>query len=461
MRMENKRFYDLEDPFEEGWRTPPPTPGSILRMILRQTPMIVMVTILCGLVAMGLAILSTPLYTARVSLYVGPDGGAEIANEAATAIDLDTQAELIRSDPTTLAVVDSIGLDPSELNLQGSRLRAMIEDLRVRLGLTPPVEAADDQTAALIQAVRNGLSVSRVGNTRIIEIGYTAATPEIAATLANAYADVQIGGQMDSATASAERRIGRLEDRADSMRALAAEADARMREILRRNSQPFSDPTELQNEAAALRQRLTELERDASLLQSEVAIRSEDGREADPALLSTDDPASRQLLSDLYAAQDRLAELEEQEARSEPAIAAINENIRTIQARIAQEIRFGAMSSALALEANEAEQEIVRDQIGRLNELLTSEDWADLEAARRDRTFYETAYQDYLARLEATERDGPSASALRVVATALPPSAPSSPDYKIVLAISVVLGLVIGIAIAAIREWNRSAAKAA
>ena len=456
MRMD-KRFVELKDPIDEGWRSPPPTPRSIFRMILRNTPLIVGAVLLSVILAMGLAILSVPLYTASVSLYVEPDGGAEIANEAATAIDLDTQAELIRSDPTTLAVIDSVGLDASELNLSGSRLRGLIEDLRVRLGLAETPDGVDDRTAALIQAVRSGLSVSRVGNTRIIEIGYTAATPEIAATLANAYADVQIGGQLDTSASSAERRVARLQERADDMRDLVAGADTRMREILRRNSQPYSDPAEVQAEAATLRQRRTDLEREASLLRSQAALIPDATETGDPALLSTDDPANRQLLTDLYAAEARLAELTAQEPPSEPAIDAINANIRTLRARIGQEIRFSGMSTDRQLRAIEAEQAIVEDQIDHLNRLLTSEDWAELEAARRDRTFYETAYQDYMGRIETAERDGPLPTALRVVATALPPAAPSSPNYKVVLAISIMLGLVIGIGIAALREWNRHA----
>lgn len=64
-------------------------------------------------------------------------------------------------------------------------------------------------------------------------------------------------------------------------------------------------------------------------------------------------------------------------------------------------------------------------------------------------------YQDYLTLLEGAGRERQNRPDLRIVADALMPTAPSSPNVRVWLAIAVSLALLGGLGIAMLREWNR------
>ena len=78
--------------------------------------------------------------------------------------------------------------------------------------------------------------------------------------------------------------------------------------------------------------------------------------------------------------------------------------------------------------------------------------------AEREVRIYETLYQDYMNDLETAYREPPRRSEVRLISEALPPPNPSSPRYLVVLAISIMLGLIAGLGLALTREWELSAA---
>lgn len=447
-----------EDPLDVGWRDKPPTLKSVLGMVKRQAGLVVLCIAASVLVALVYIVFAEPLYTARVSLYLDADGGGgEPRSDMATAIDLDTNVELIRSDDTTAAVIRALDLVARpEFASTPSTLHSWLVSLRTMLGVGPIVAETFDPLPAAIVKVRTGLEVSRSGNTRVIDLSYTSTSPSLAVEIANAFAQAHFASITARDERAIARRIARLDLRAADMRQKVSDLSVRIRESLRKSGLVTVDPQDLERQTSALRSQLSALEAKAAALSTKLALFATYEQTGDISSIAIDTPVSRRLMSELAAAEDRLAKIRER-SDAAPLIASATEGgIEALQASLRQEIRLAASAVTVEREMTMAEQKNIAAQIARMGEYLASDDWAELESMRQEKIFYEGMYQDYLTQLEGAGRERQGRSDLRIVADALTPTMPTSPNIKVVLAIAMTLAAFLGICMAAIREWNRN-----
>jgi uncharacterized protein involved in exopolysaccharide biosynthesis len=252
------------------------------------------------------------------------------------------------------------------------------------------------------------------------------------------------------------QRIAQLETLAARARQKATEADGNVRSLLRGTGRVAADPQQIQQQTFALRQQLSMLEAKAAALKTKLSLIAAYERTGDTSVITLDSPASRQLLTELAQARDRLAGIQQQPGSQPQSVSAITDSIKTLEASLRQEVRLAASAIEVELETTVAEQESVSDQIRQLNAYVASETWSALQAARRDKIFYDGAYQEYLSQLETTRYAPQSHSDLRIVADAVAPTLPSSPNKMVVLAISLTLSIFVGVGLAGISEWKRN-----
>jgi len=160
------------------------------------------------------------------------------------------------------------------------------------------------------------------------------------------------------------------------------------------------------------------------------------------------------LLEDLRLAEQRLQEIRRRPDASKAMVALVESDLESLRASLNREARLETNAVHVQLEINKAERESLTNQIAELRSYIESKAWSQLEAGRRDWAFYEGVYQDYLTRIEAAQRGPQTRSNLRIVSEALPPVTPSSPNQKVVLALSATIGVFLGIGLAMLREWN-------
>ncbi|MEX5562475.1 hypothetical protein SM764_03560 [Pseudophaeobacter sp. 1A16562] len=445
-----------DDPLEFEWQATPPTIASFLAAVRRQAKTLLICLAAGIFLALAIIVFSTPMYAARVSLYLGSVTGGDLRSELGTAIDLDTNAELIRSDETTAAVIRELDLATlPEFAPQASTLAALVDTLRQWAGRASPDEPADPMPM-VIGKVRKGLSVSRKGNTRLIELRYSSVSSALSADIANAFARAHLAGALARDEEAKMQRIAQLETLAARARQKAAEADSNVRSLLRGTGRVAADPQQIEQQTFALRQQLSMLEAKAAALKTKLSLIAAYERTGDTSVITLDSPASRQLLTELAQARDRLAGIQQQPGSQPQSVSAITDSIKTLEASLRQEVRLAASAIEVELETTVAEQESVRDQISQLNAYVASETWSALQAARRDKIFYDGAYQEYLSQLETTRYAPQSHSDLRIVADAVAPTLPSSPNKMVVLAISLTLSIFVGVGLAGISEWKRN-----
>lgn len=445
----------ISDPLEVGWRDEPPSFRSFAGMIRRQGAAVIVCIAASIVLTLVFIVFAGPLYTARVSLYVDGGGGADVSrSDVATAIDLDTHVELIRSESTTAAVIRSLELDREpEFATQRSMMAAIVGGLRWVLRLDAGNTGTVDPSLAVTLKVQDGLKVARNGNTRVIDLEYTSRSPGLAVAIVNAFARAYIDNMAARDEAATARRIARLSERAEEMRQKAAEADARIRTILHGSGLFTLDPQELEGQISALRQQLSEHETKVAALSAKLLIYSNFENGGDAA--SIDTPQGRQLLTELAATRQQLLDAHQRAGTSSNFVTATENGIKSLEAGLRQEIRFAIQAIEVERTMATAEQDNITSQIARLGDFVASDAWSELEAVRDNKVFYEGVYQDYQKQLESAGRENRSRPDLRIVADAMTPTTPSSPNIKVWLAIAMSLATLIGICIASLREWNR------
>lgn len=446
-----------DDPLDVGWRDKPPTLGSVVKMIKRQAAVVLACVAASILIAFVYIVFAEQTYTAHVALYLDADGGgAEPRSDMATAIDLDTNVELIRSDDTTAAVIRALDLaSKPEFATGPSTLHAWLGGLRSILGQGPAVPETFDPLPAAILKVQSGLQVARSGNTRVIDLSYTSTSPSLAVAIADAFAQAHFASITARDERAIARRIARLDLRATEMRQKVLDLGARIRDNLRKSGLVTVDPQDLEQQTSALRNQLSALEAKAAALSTKLDLFANYEKTGDLSSVAIDTPVSRRLLTELAAAEERLAKIRER-SEGAPKIASATEGgIEALKASLRQEIRLASSAIIVEREMTLAEQKNIAAQIARMGEYLASDDWAELDSMRQEKLLYEGMYQDYLTQLEGAGRERQSRSDLRIVADALTPTMPTSPNIKVVLAIAMTLAAFVGLCIAAFREWNR------
>ncbi len=319
-----------DDPLEFEWQATPPTIASFLAAVRRQAKTLLICLAAGIFLALAIIVFSTPMYAARVSLYLGSATGGDLRSELGTAIDLDTNAELIRSDETTAAVIRELDLATlPEFAPEASTLAAVVDTLRQWAGRASPDEPADPMPM-VIGKVRKGLSVSRKGNTRLIELRYSSVSSALSADIANAFARAHLAGALARDEEAKAQRIAQLETLAARARQKAAEADGNVRSLLRGTGRVAADPQQIQQQTFALRQQLSMLEAKAAALKTKLSLIAAYERTGDTSVITLDSPASRQLLTELAQARDRLAGIQQQPGSQPQSVSAITDSIKTL-----------------------------------------------------------------------------------------------------------------------------------
>ena len=438
------------DQLDAGWRDGPTGAPYFLSALRRQFFVLVSVPILAGFLALAYAVTVEPLYTAasQIRVKVNPE---EVSAEISP---LSTHVALIQSNSVTAAVIKSVGLEAFQEASPG-RLRRTVSMIRSWLDLSPVDGVADfSPESALISSVAWGVDVERVGDASLITVNYTSASPAKSAVMANAYAKTYVDQNSAQVDQSIQRRRRLLEQRAEEARQLASEASRTAEDILARNSFILINSADLGRRIADFRESLSAASAEAAAIDARlerIPLIEADGDFEGVAMISAE---TSELYTELKAASDLLDRLKAQAVVSVGTTRQIEENVANLRSRLAQAV-------SLYRENLKAEQAVVmarrasileeREQVMAFSQSST---WAELVNAERDAATYESIHQSYLQDLENLFRQGRNVP-VSFVSQARPPTAPSFPNYNVVLAFGITIGIVLGGALALLREWRR------
>lgn len=246
---------------------------SKLLLVVKRRWQIILLGSLIGL-ALGLAYATTTtkLYSASVQLSLD-------AREAANARELTglqtlgmseseitTEIEIIKSEAVSEKVVERLLLSQNSMFMQApqtglSRLKSLVNqtlavilDLAAQMSPAVPTlqiierEQEDAAKLAAIGRLKNTMTVTRLRDSRVIDIRVTASSPALAATLANTVADIYIEDQLESEFNATQRASDWLKERADQLRDEAILLDQEIAQFKRANGLVGVDNQEASND---------------------------------------------------------------------------------------------------------------------------------------------------------------------------------------------------------------------
>lgn len=441
--------------------------------VRRQFPIFIFITA-CSL-ALGLAYLFTaaPKFTSHAMLLIDSSKVHILQQQQNPVGDIpidtahvETQVEILKSENIGLSVVKDLKLsaDPEFAGGGGGLLGKII-------GFFSPAQTQSQEQLArtalrIFEAKR---SITRVGRTYVLDIGFTSVSPNSAATIANAIADAYIVDQLEAKYQATKRASIWLQDRIKELRQQASDADRAVLDYKEKN-------------------------KIVSLSGGTTANGSTTGKllgEQQLEELNTQLGAARATAEEAKARLDRINEVMSKDVPDATVADSLhNEVINRLRNNYldlaAKEsiwsARYGSNHlAAVNLRTQMAElRHSILDELGRIQQSYKSDYEiaktrveglernleglvANSQVVNRDRLglrdlestaqVYHTIYDNFLQRyMEAIQQQSFPITEARVISAAAPPQQKSSPLSYLVLGVACFIGLALSFGAAIIRE---------
>jgi len=429
---------------------------SWLGVLRRQKHLVLgsIAVILAATIAWTLTV--TPKYTARATLRIEPEASVleesnlQLGNATSMSALVDGEVEVLRSDTLILQLIqrEDLLLDP-EFGIQPSRM----DKIRVLAGMDPaPLPSGQEALDIVRLGVKGALGVRRLGLTHMIEIGFTSTDPERAARLSNSLTELYIRSQVDAKIDRALLSRDIIAQRLEASRSNLAEAESQVDSFI---STLAADSIESLGRAdlVDLRGKIDTLDLAAEDLETrsaELSRIAEGGRFQDLAATLTDE-ATQELLrqrADLSTAQEKDPAADVDRISAE--LARIDRDLEA-RTRAALEETQGRISET----RSEAERARVDLRSGILSSNLPAATFSEVYALQQSAEIARNEYQSLLARMRQLDSLANLQLAdARVISEAIAPHVASFPNLKATLAAGFGAALILGMALAFLREYR-------
>ncbi|WP_370628911.1 GumC family protein [Celeribacter sp. PS-C1] len=403
--------------------------GALLRTMWRKKLWILASVILC--MAAGTIYtykIAVPKYRATSVVLLDTaqdqliDLGAVLPSLGAESEAINTEVEVLKSRRLLERVVNAADLtqDP-EFNgaLRPLSLKTKLKNLVT--GATPVSPSADQQVRSAINALLGQMSVRNLPNTYVLQITMETENPAKSAMLADTVAEQYILYQMDVKFEATRDASEWLTSRVADLKIELEQAEARVAEFSS-NSEVVSIET-----VQALERQLKELRDRLQALRSSLAADTE----RLSALENAQDASPEEKVA--LAADPRLETILRENGPGPAFDARFRQivNLADIQVQRAEAQVQALMTSVTAREADIARQS---DELIQLQQLTR-----EAEASR-------LLYEYFLSRLKETSaQEGIQRADSRILSNAVLPGGPSEPRKSLILAMSIIVGAIIGI----------------
>ena len=397
-----------------------------------------------------------PTYEAAARLLVEPDPSSMVSFDATAAPPRDerdrlrTQVQLVASREVGLQVIEALDLS-RQPEFAAAPARAASD---------PPATAAvvlDPRQSASLKAYFQRLTVEPLRDTQLVEIRFRSRDPVLAAQIANqvgrSYIDVgnamRLNAMLEASTLLSTK-LGELKMRLDQSesRLLAYERE----QVLSDERLPAGGSAVQQ--VATLNDQLMQarIER-TRLAQLDEQLQGAAADPSSPALAS--DAAVGRAREQIAVAEDRLAQARSTYGRAHPSYQNAAAQVRAARAALS-----GAIAAARDTVA--AQLELARQQEASLGESLdrargelqdTNSKVAVLTQLRQAVEVDRQLYQTFLARTNQTSAAAHVLNPVaRLVDPAIAPAEPVAPRARLIVSVSLLLGLAFGAALALWRD---------
>ena len=429
---------------------------ALLGVIRRQSRIILYTIASILIVTLAYLFAVTPKYTATALISIEPnrdvltESVAALNNTGAISATVEGEAEIIKSNDVLLALIRTQGLLADE---EFGVTLGNWDRLRNMLGFEVAEEA--DGTAEIqssITRLREAISVRRKGLTYLIEVGVTSASPEKAATLANALASEYITRQIQNKVERTIRARDILSRQVDVAKAELEGIEGEVDGFLTDFIDDFVRQTG-REDLRALQIDLDAQTRELEAYRERLAALAEatSGKAWDRLSGELVGEATRALLQKRRALNDKLRETEEG-----IDAAVLRAELEALEEQLAEaatdELRLTRVTVNEFQSSRDALQQELRTSV--LTADLPAGALTDLYQLQQEGGIARSQYQDLLRRLRQLDTLASLQIADASVASqALAPNRASFPRKKLILALALVLSAGLGLGLGFLNEF--------
>ena len=473
--VQPKQFLPADD---AGAAPSPFSLEDILPAARRQVRVIALATV--ATVSLGLVYLVTavPKYTASTSLLIDSRRNQDsttvsIADQTYDAGAIDSQVEVLTSDNVAAHVVKALSLDtnPEFMDDGGvisTAIRQVISALDVRNWIGSREISEEEQKLqahrAAIFKLQGNLGVKRVGRTYVLTLSYQSPNPDLSMRIANAYADAYFTDQMEARYEVTRRASGWLQDRIAELKDNSIRADMAVQRYkaskgIITTSNNAAGPSYLTD------QQLSEVTTQLSIAHGDTARAQARVHQIDEILQSgnmdgavTDtlgNPVINDLRSKYLRASKTAAELSARIGPTHFQVVSLRNEMAQYERLVFDELQRIGQTYKSEAEIAVAKEKSLMESMATLvgNQATSNETMVQLRELERESEAYKTLYQSFLQRYQdSLQRQSFPTSEARVISAAFRPERPSSPKVPLILGGSTVLGLLVGVGLAMLRE---------
>lgn len=443
-----------------------PGAGEYFRILIKRKWVIITCFITIFSVVAIATLKTTPIYEASGTIAVNkPDATLNFQNSATFSLDyfdpteLDTEVKILQSDLLAMQVIRELNLDRRP-EFSGPSPAIPSADLA-----SDPLQTDPTRVSSMIGGFKGGLRVNLSPNTRIIEVHYRSADPQMAAnvvnTLMQTYVENNFKARFESTMQASDWLSKQLVD-------LQMKVETSQEKLVRyQKEHEIVGADEKQNITMAkldeLNKQLTAAE--SERMDKEALYRMVDSGDTDAIISSviedsgTGPQSSTALLGTLRAKEAELkiqvADLSTQFGPSYPKLSQLNGQLREIDAQIQTEMKKIAAKVRgqynAALQRENMLREAFEKQKQEANKL--NESAIEYTLLKRDVDTNRQLYEGLLQKLkEAGVSAGLKSNNFRIVDGARPPTGPIEPNVPRNLLFAAVLGLASGVGLAFLIE---------
>lgn len=438
-----------------------------VNFIWRQWAFILAWTILAALVGAIYIARQTPLYTATAQLLLDPRKEKAAGPDSIytdTALDLsvvESEIAVMRSTVLLKRVALKEGL-PADRD-SAAQPAPPGADAASGTARDPAGESDDalsPDLVATIEGLKNSVVISRAGQAYVINVSYTSDSPAKAMRLANAIADAYVVDKLDARLEAAKRASNWLNDRLVELRQQLRLSEEAVTKFRAANNlvQAVPGATLNQDQLTQLNGRLVSARADVAEQKAHLdllnKIQSEHGKfDALPEATSSG------VLADLRRQENDLsrqeADLLARYTAAHPQVVNVRAQLSDVRRSIANTLRQIAgdvrNNYNLAVARQGAAEQALREASGQSE--LDASKAITLRELERTAAVNKSLFEDFLQRARITQEQSTfEARDARIITPAIAPGFPSSPKRTQIMATALVIGLIIGIAAAYLKE---------
>jgi len=428
-------------------------------------------------IILGLAYLmtATPRFTSTTSILIDENNQKIVDQLSAISGVLEdegqvlSQVELLKSEKIALAVSKKLDLEHNEMfaggkkGMIGSAVQAIksVIDPRSWFGSEPPAVSDAQIQRGIVDQLVDGLGVTRVGRSYVLEISYTSPDPALAADIARTYAEAYLADQLDSKYEATRRASGWLQDRIAELRQKSLEADRAVQTfraekgLIATDGQLITDQQLAQLNAQLIAARAESANAEAKFNRIKSILDSGDMDAAVTESIESD------VISDLRAKfldasrkqadiAGRLGANHAQAVRLRSTMAEYKRLMFEELSRIAQSYRS---TNQVALSRQTTLEQQVAAAMG--VSATANDAQVQLRELERESETYKNLYQTFLQRYqESIQQQSFPVNEARIITNPAIAEKPSSPKKPLVLAVACLAGMLLGAAVAGLREFQ-------